>query len=627
MLPLAKGVDLFVYGTLMSEEHLYSLTGRHFRRREAELPGYERIIPNAGYPYIIPNPGARVKGYLLYDIDSASLSTLDQYEDEGVLYHRRRVEVEVGGKKVVCETYLGDVEGLKAHFGEAVEVDRRVKEFLETKVRDLIEEMDGPGTTLPADPAVAVCARTELLGDAIEELVETHFRFPPLFRYLAEKRLRLYNLPSLARVKENPRARVFADAYLAFAVRHIIFNQLEEKVRRDFYGRVKVPHPFYEHTISALASLRFLNKNEIVVREMMRAAGADRLHEGWEYLDYAIQGSLIANRLYDHTQIERIVSRIRDHRQVSVTPLGAEVELSFVGTHAPQDPGGLDPHFDGFYYFHDFDLARRCWKLGGHVDDHRLGRLVLSQVEGMGQERSRGFFEYAFGRFRIFTDVSRPVTNDPWVLSQLILQASLFAGIPPHSLHLTFQPAQSIRLHGENILPDLIALLILGGDLRRRPDGSWQEKRIADGEILDPQGLVYFSEDNRHFSNLPQSKEKVGYTQVIEYKFPRLCLREYDAFTMALKGYHYGRNPRPFCSDFSRLDTQAVQAESDALKVWARSPTPLSTREIEGFMTAVEEGLVVEDRGRPGHSGIYIASCLEVIERELREKNELLKAK
>jgi len=166
-----------------------------------------------------------------------------------------------------------------------------------------------------------------------------------------------------------------------------------------------------------------------------------------------------------------------------------------------------------------------------------------------------------------------------------------------------------------------------GGDLQQGPDGSWQEKRIVNGEILDSQGLVYFSEENRHFSLLPQGGEKITYTQVIEYKFPRLCLREYDSFIMALKGYHYGRNPRPFCSDFSRLDTQAVQAESDALKTWARSPTPLSEGEIEGFMTAVEEGLVVENQGWPGHRGIYIASCLEVIERELREKNDLLKAR
>ncbi len=111
---------------------------------------------------------------------------LDQYEDEVVLYHRCQVAVEAGGKKVFCETYLGNVEGLKTYFGEAVEVDRRVKEFLETKVRDFIEGMGGPSATVPADPAVAVRARMELLGDALEELVETHFRFPPLFRYMAE---------------------------------------------------------------------------------------------------------------------------------------------------------------------------------------------------------------------------------------------------------------------------------------------------------------------------------------------------------------------------------------------------------------------------------------------------------
>ncbi len=42
---MERVVNLFVYGTLMSEEYLYSLTGRRFRRREAELPGMNESFP------------------------------------------------------------------------------------------------------------------------------------------------------------------------------------------------------------------------------------------------------------------------------------------------------------------------------------------------------------------------------------------------------------------------------------------------------------------------------------------------------------------------------------------------------------------------------------------------------
>ncbi|TMA58042.1 MAG: gamma-glutamylcyclotransferase, partial [Deltaproteobacteria bacterium] len=86
-------VDLFVYGTLMSESCLYALTERYFPRREAKLSGFERIVPSTGYPYIIPKAGAWVQGLLLLGVDLIALAALDQYESEGVLYHRRRVEV------------------------------------------------------------------------------------------------------------------------------------------------------------------------------------------------------------------------------------------------------------------------------------------------------------------------------------------------------------------------------------------------------------------------------------------------------------------------------------------------------------------------------------------------------
>lgn len=108
-------VALFVYGTLLDEKVLYSITGRRFPRWEAELFGFERLVPRNGYPYIIPNPGARVQGILLLGIDLPTLAALDRYEEEGHLYHRCQVEVTVAGRCVTCDTYVGDVEAFKAH--------------------------------------------------------------------------------------------------------------------------------------------------------------------------------------------------------------------------------------------------------------------------------------------------------------------------------------------------------------------------------------------------------------------------------------------------------------------------------------------------------------------------------
>lgn len=612
------GTALFVYGTLLSEAHRWSLTGRRFATRPARLEGWERILPNQGYPYIVPRSGGQVDGLLLEDVDAAALATLDAYEDEGRLYHRRPVEVLSRGRRVPCETYVGDVDALRAQFGQAVEVDRRVKAFLEAKVHALLADMADDGAA-GADPTVRTRARAELLGEQIGELVETHFHFPPLFRVEAERRLRRTNLPSLAAVKADPTLRRHADAYLALAVRHIVFNQLEEMIRREFDAEVRMPIPFYERSISALVALMFLNRNHLVLHELMRTVGADRLHDDREYIDYAVNGVQLADRLWDRPTVEKLVRRVREHEQPSVTPLGAECEFSLLGAEAVGDPGGRDPVYDGFEYFPDFFLLRRTWKLGGHVDDHRL--------HGDPRERRRGFLEYAFGRVSLLGHLSRPVTADPWVLNQLVNHAALFADVPPHSLHLTFEVPAPIRTTGPNHVPDLLAMLLLGGDLRARPDGSLYEARVGDGEICDAEGRLYFFEENRHAPDAPPSDDAPApWTPVVEYKFPRLRVpADYEPLIMALKGYHLARNPRPFASEFRILDDPAIGEEAEALRAWARRPTPLEHRDLVGFLDAVEAGLTLEARGQLGHRGWYVDRMLTAITTTLRERNALVR--
>ena len=75
-----------------------------------------------------------------------------------------------------------------------------------------------------------------------------------------------------------------------------------------------MPEKFYERTISCLVALTFLNRNRLVLRELMRTVGADRLQETWDYIDYAVHGVLIADQLYDRATIDKLLGRIRAHR-------------------------------------------------------------------------------------------------------------------------------------------------------------------------------------------------------------------------------------------------------------------------------------------------------------------------
>src|SRR4029077_19574691 len=100
------GAALFVYGTLMDEARLLAVAGRLFPRRPATLEGFARVTAAHGYPTIVAQPGARVEGMLLENLDAGALAALDAYEDLGRLYARGVAEVVVGGRRVACEVYV-----------------------------------------------------------------------------------------------------------------------------------------------------------------------------------------------------------------------------------------------------------------------------------------------------------------------------------------------------------------------------------------------------------------------------------------------------------------------------------------------------------------------------------------
>lgn len=100
-------MNLFVYGTLMDDEFVVRLTGRRVPREAAVLSGYQKIVPEGGYPYLVPDADGKVDGFLLRDVDSESLRLFDQYEDEGRLYRRTAAIVSVAGRQQHCMTYVG----------------------------------------------------------------------------------------------------------------------------------------------------------------------------------------------------------------------------------------------------------------------------------------------------------------------------------------------------------------------------------------------------------------------------------------------------------------------------------------------------------------------------------------
>jgi len=99
---------LFVYGTLRDAALVRRLTGHDFVAEAATLPGYRRHEPPGSYPYITPDPAAKVHGVVWRNVDADALRAFDAYEDEGRLYRRVDVWVTVAGRREPAHAYVTD---------------------------------------------------------------------------------------------------------------------------------------------------------------------------------------------------------------------------------------------------------------------------------------------------------------------------------------------------------------------------------------------------------------------------------------------------------------------------------------------------------------------------------------
>jgi gamma-glutamylcyclotransferase (GGCT)/AIG2-like uncharacterized protein YtfP len=600
-------VPLFVYGTLTDAYVFTVITGEKPRAQEAVLEGFEKISSLKSFPYVAPRAGAEVEGLLVTGLSDRALSLLDQYEGEGKLYVRRKVAVATADGRRDAYTYLAGPELVTFNPPPDLEEADRVADFIKRRIEGTI------AAEVPAQSQIReleIRARGELLGDAVEELVREHFDHPGLPPFVVKHRLEKSGLPSLGWLRRERDAVKYAPHYIRFIVKTIIFNQLEERVRRDFRGAVRVTDKYYEHAVSSLAALQFVADALGPVGEIMESLGVADYDAKLEYIDYAVAAMFIADELYGRERLEPYVERIKDQRARGGEPLGCEVEFSPLGPDIIGAAPDEDPTFDGFYYFDDFDLGGRLWKLGGHVDNHR----VVTPDRG----RVRGFLEFALGRYKILGDLSKPVTADPAILSDLANAVVAFAEMRPHSLHLSLQLEEGRPLGPPPPSWYLICLLILGGDINFDEGRALREKRLHGREIYNQFTGLDFSRHNEHRSR-PDDDRPAG---VIEYEFPRLFYEHsYVDLIVALKGFQLASNPPPL--DLSP-DSPHLAYNRDVereLLAWAEAPYALNKEDIDDFVATVEAGLAYETRYLNGHPPAFCRAWLDRIERKLKSYN------
>ena len=646
-MPQTKPFNLFVYGTLMNPEVFRAVTGLRMIKREAEcdnvmcfrarraiLAGYRKTSPDNTYLYAVPEQHGRIRGYLIGPLPPGTMSALLQYE--GRNYSRRTVTVQTRLEPQQATVFVGNVKQLQHAFGYDFHDHYKQEILLDEKIEAALVETERQ--QLHRSDELFRRAVAELHGSTIRDLRRRHFEAGGISDYAIRRGLLDAPLPDFRRVADDPEAKALAPNYLAMVMRQVIFNQYEDRIRKDFRYELEQMNPgpeYYDRTISSLAALRLVNGAEGAL-DVMIAGALSGLSFGADHLvDFVRRSILAADELYDSRLAKHEIEFIRNHTGRGYIPMGAELEFSNIGHAVINDPQGRtvrDMSYDGFLYFPDFGLNVLTWKLGGHVDDHH---------DKASQSPRRGFFEVALGNLSIRANISKPLTDDPWLLNQLIHQARMFYKIAPHSVHISLQLRRQQSPVQDRLLPVAMfkCLFAIAGDPVATPDGRVRIRRLQSDEILagPPNPHLLFSEISlRHSSEIDEFYPAVrtgrtgraGGTYVQQFKFMRLASDlNYEPIAMALKGIQIRMCPGSFMTTAQYQRGSRSRAVYHELMEWGNSPESLSQVEIDSFLSAVDEGLATERFGKPIHSGQYVAWAIEQLRSMLKAFNMLVNRK
>lgn len=604
-----KTVDLFVYGTLMNDKYVELLLNRHVKSVPARLYHFMRMDPSWCFPFIVKHKGAVTRGRILQDITAEELKILDDFEDEGNMYYRRPVIARTGGFRQRCQTYVGNISVINSNIEAEMKFEDRFSLYVEKKIDSIMEDVP------THKPGLDRRVLHELMGSAVDSIIQSHFDGNYICGYIMIQALEEAAPPRLIETLKNKELLPYAGNYMRLACKHIVINQFVDKIRHEHPESLRVSQQYFQHGIAILLAFLLYNRRKESIDRLFKKMKLGAIVAGRGYRDYAKCAIDIADTEYDSLEMEELIDYINDNWRSTPTPLGAELEFSNLGVKAVDAQPGDDPIYDGFEWFWDFDMYQRTWRVGGHVDSHR-------QIS-LGQKRHRGFLEYAFGRYQILGDLSRPLFDCPWAMSLLINEAVKFLDIAPHSLHISMELGGkhkhiSDKPHEKN---DLVCLLLLGGDLRRSKNHKLREWRIYNNELdTNFRKSLNFSDRKYHFTKFNQSLDEAS--DVMEYKFMRLHNNEFDYETLiyALKGYQLHTHSRPINIQPNEMPDLP---EQKFMRKWAKNPKPASLEAINDFVAKVEKGLM-EEIGRKNPTP-HIKFISEKLYRTLTERNNFLK--
>lgn len=629
--------NLFVYGSLREPFILESVCGLSFTLKPSQaheahvlfaelaiLNGHRRVSPDNVYFYAIPEPSAKIEGFVIYNLPPEALREIDRYE--GKLYERESVLVNTANGQVKAFAYMASPKSMKKRFGDRFHVNlihelwlrKRIEKFFETHTRPGEQSMD-------AD--IERRARRELLGTTERDLVVSHLGHAAVSDFFLEHELDR-PIPSIKGLYADPTARPYFEKYISLVVKQVLLNQFEWNLYHRFrfeLDRLCPSRRYFTRVISLLIALRMINFNhrsvDMILRRSLEALPIDGTYDLIDYIKYAVQA---ADSIFDARVAHSEINIIRHNLQPGLVPMGAELELSNLGFRAVhKEVQTQDAMFDGFRYFSDFALDVLSWKLGGYIDDH-------SDTQSL---HKQGFLELAPGRLNVVGELSKPATADPWILNQLIRETAAFFPVQPHSLHLSFQLRRR-QVGRQTVLPlsFVKCLFVLGGGTQLLQSGKLWISRMGYDEIKRNQygeELVFARTSKRRSRMGDRWLDEEPATSfpsfVHQYKFIRLDPRaNYEPLIMALKGLQLSINPGDYLTAEQLAGSRRLRNEYNELKAWATQPEPISRRTKGRFLDTIYDGLMHEAHRRPFHRLHYIDWALGAIDLQIRMFNKQL---
>ena len=634
-----RSFNLFVYGTLMNPSVFRAVLGRtlvthksladgihSFYARRAVLSGFKKVMPDNTYLYAVPDPQGRIRGYLVSDLPHDCLAALRKYE--GRNYSRRTAQVQTARGQAKAFVFAGNLKQMEHAFGYEFRDRFKQEIILDRKIEAALIDVEREHTD-DADQASGRAAG-QLRGNRIRDLRRRHFEAGGISDYAIKHLLADAPLPDFARIADNPDAAALAPNYLAMVVRQVYFNVLEEHIRRDFryeLDRAALGKAYHDRAVSSLAALRLLNRRPRRIDALTSRCLADISLAGHHLVDFVRRAIADADTIYNDAPARRHMDFIRNHMGSGHTPLGIEMEFSNIGHDVIRNSDGAtsrDARYDGFLYFLDFGLDVLTWKLGGHLDDHH---------RKFSSEPRRGFFEVAPGIVSVEGNLSKPLTDDPWLLNQFIHETRRFFRITPHSVHVSMQIGGH-RPARDNMMPlaAMKCLFAIAGDPARSANGRLVVRRLVGGEIIEKQPhphMLFSDVRKRHSTDADSSYPFVRVPSaqgryVQQFKFLRLDPNlNYEPIVMALKGLQIDLAPGNFLTGDQYVNSPAHRARFDDLLAWGTEPAPITVEEIEQFLAPVYKGLMAERKGKPAHSGAYIAWAINQLRRRLERFNDV----